>query len=1075
MSHFETYSVTRRKFLLMAGVTGLSGCLDRNTSSPLVAESLAAGVTHRMDLPDTGWRIWPDTEAKWKDDKIFLPGEFDVRQLQANPPSGGWEALSSDKGVMVTLPASIEQFFWGEFGFRPYGGDEYKYEPSSPDAIRNGTADSEVKNGAYYGVSWWWKELEIPVGYKGKRIFLHIRGARQRAEVYLNQKLVGYSILEELPFECDLTTAALPGQKNHLAIRITNPGGRLDWVDCSSLHWGGVSIQKSHGFGAIDRGMVLSAHDPARITDVWVLNTPEPQRITAFADLENSDAEVVSGTLRFIVINPENLQTIAEKQVSATIEPGKTACISTEINCPDARLWDLDTPSLYRLVVRLESARAADMRARIFGFRWFAPEGIGSDAMFRLNGRRIRLYSSISWGYWPLNGLFPTPEFSVKEVMAAKRLNLNCLNFHRNPGKEDVLNAQDHIGLLRFMEPGGGAFAADVIPDDVAKPSGSDGTPAPKMSVEAQGFQKRYETAKVLHMIRTFRSHPSLVGWTLQNEGRTDLTPELFDILAKMHSEDPSRCIVANDGFTMRAHQAWYEPYGEKLRTSPLPAEPQPQDLRVNSAGGWWDDHQAANSDVWGDTHWQGPEKYQWRSINKGEIVQWGEMEGSAILDNHSLILMQINSHGGKSYDLLDHKEIDDAYRAFLTRWKFQKAFPSTSSLYNALGKRCYDTWRQYMENARICDENDYLSISGWESTAIENHSGIVDVFRNFKSDPLLISESLLPIQPVAKQHAMVYAVGEKAVFDLFLLNDSTKPASGTLVFSLTTPSGKKTEIEKLPTPEHVKDQFSYPVKMGVETPSLDEEGEYLFSFSLNENGQMTHKRQIWVTNTDLQLTKSVKAGLIGGSHKATELLNKIGNLTVEPFVPGSDYDLLVAAMDVPTDSKKQKFDAEAGYKASDTTPEAFALPSEAIEMVKAGKPLFLHAETDMVATGAAKALCAAEAFSYMGMVGLSRAPWMGAWYFNREHPIYAGMPVNQALGVYYQVKGSPSNGWLVSGPTVEVIAGYSRDHDRNIGAGTFLAKLGKGKILMHRVPDMQKVLERRFYNNAVSWALAES
>jgi beta-galactosidase len=37
--------------------------------------------------------------------------------------------------------------------------------------------------------------------------------------------------MEELPFECDLTHAADPGSQNIIAIRITNPFGRDDWVD----------------------------------------------------------------------------------------------------------------------------------------------------------------------------------------------------------------------------------------------------------------------------------------------------------------------------------------------------------------------------------------------------------------------------------------------------------------------------------------------------------------------------------------------------------------------------------------------------------------------------------------------------------------------------------------------------------------------------------------------------------------------------------------------------------------------------------------------------------------------------
>src|SRR5262249_13264902 len=166
--------------------------------------------------------------------------------------TGGWSALHGAAGREVTLPATVEQFHWGETGFRPYK-DEYRFE----------TADDQVRNGAYYGVSWWWRPLEIPAAFLGRGLLLQVRGARQRAEVFLNQQLVGYSIMEELPFECDLTAAARAGE-NQLAIRITNPGGRLDWRDGSRLNWAGLQFQKSHGFGGLDRGLALSVHDPVR-------------------------------------------------------------------------------------------------------------------------------------------------------------------------------------------------------------------------------------------------------------------------------------------------------------------------------------------------------------------------------------------------------------------------------------------------------------------------------------------------------------------------------------------------------------------------------------------------------------------------------------------------------------------------------------------------------------------------------------------------------------------------------------------------------------------------------------------
>jgi hypothetical protein len=97
----------------------------------------------------------------------------------------------------------------------------------------------------------------------------------------------------------------------------------------------------------------------------------------------------------------------------------------------------------------------------------------------------------------------------------------------------------------------------------------------------------------------------------------------------------------------------------------------------------------------------------------------------------------------------------------------------------------------------------------------------------------------------------------------------------------------------------------------------------------------------------------------------------------------------------------------------------------------------------------------------------------MGNWYFVRKHPVYEGMPVDQAMGIHYQVPGREANGLLVGGRGVEIIAAYSRDHDRRIGAGTFMTKLGNGKILYQRVPSMHPVLQHRFFGNALRWLMA--
>src|ERR1039457_7197130 len=84
-----------------------------------------------------------------------------------------------------------------------------------------------------------------------------------------------------------------------------------------------------------------------------------------------------------------------------------------------------------------------------------------------------------------------------------------------------------------------------------------------------------------------------------------------------------------------------------------------------------------------------------------------------------------------------------------------------------------------------------------------------------------------------------------------------------------------------------------------------------------------------------------------------------------------------------------------------------------------------------------------------------------------RDHAAYAGLPSNQVMKWEYQVAFGHASGLMVDGPGVEVIAGYGRDHDANLGAATFTSRLGKGTILFQAVRGMQPLLYERFIFNA--------
>jgi hypothetical protein len=1031
-----------RRGFLAAGGLGMAASL-----APAV---VSAAKTDPLAIPDEGWRLWVDTAASWKDDDIHLPSAVDLKTLPVNPPTGGWASLGSPEALNVDLPTTVEQHLWGKFGERPYGADEYRYAED----------DDVPRYGAYKGVSWWSKAIDIPAWAKGRRVMLNLRGARLRAEVFLNEQLVGYSIMSELPFNCDLTAAMRPGQANRLAIRITNPGGRFDWRDSTTMVWGKVKLFASHGFSGLDRGLTLSVHPlSARIEDAWVLNTPDARRVT--------------GQMDIVLEKPVTPDQLADLRAKAGLElvddrtgrlvpadillEGLEAVDATRlrarftVRAPTARLWDLETPELYRLRFRwTERKGAVDTREVRFGFRWFDVEGVGTDALLRLNGRRVRLYSAISWGYWGYNGLWPTQDLARREVTAAKTLGLNTLHFHRNVGKPEVFSAMDEMGLLRVMEPGGGrhAIGKDLKPGEHLSP--------------ADAFSRQFMVEKCQAMARAFRSHPSLVQYTLQNEiGANLANPDVQAVLKAIHDLDPSRAVILNDGFVKRgAAQAMYLPYSDHYYRSD-----------VEAWGGWWVEHQGAG-DQWYDKFYQGKDDYIHRQTGKPFIVEFGEMQGCAVADNHAGMVAEILAHGGKSYDLQDHSAVVAATNSYLERWGFQKAFPTSEHLFLSVGRKAYESWRNYLENIRLGDTVDVAAISGWESTAIENHSGIVDNLRGFKADPAVLSQALRPVMAIAKPRRQAYALGETAELDVYLLNDTGRPVAGEIVVTLAAPDDVETAIGRWPAPVQTPDRFSYLLAEHVRTAPFAREGLHRLRVAI---AGVVSERELWVTNPAPHRARQLRIGASGIAKSLRKQLAAIPNLTVEDFRPGVRYDGVIASGLKGDEIARRQVGEQTGLEAQPKKDEKPALvlgdlPPEVLAAVRAGTPLLAVVQEDGLADGVAKQLAALGLFNYAGQVGSLRAPWMGNWNYVRAHETFAGLPADMGLSVLHQVEGQPSNGLLIDGAGVEVIAAYSRDHDRQNGAASFIASKDAMRVLVHRLPDMAGPLQARWLSNAIDW-----
>jgi beta-galactosidase len=1119
-----------------------------------------AAVSGSFNL-DRGWRLWLDPKAAWQDDAIYLPEDVDLQRMAVNPPTGGWSALNDSAGIGVSLPATVEEFYFGKAPAR------------SANSTRPG--DIVAAEGNYLGVSWWYRPFTTPALRPGERLIFYFPAGRLRSEVYVNGKLVGYSIISEAPFIADATDAINTAGPNLLAVRITNPGGRLDWMDFLSFKWGKYMLPATHAFGGLAGGVEMQVRGPVSVSDLAVFNKPDPRSVHMQAEIASS-GPAYDGPIDFSITRDE--QVYYQRREIIHIPAGGTVTVSTDATVGSAQLWDINQPNLYEASATLPSVAHSD-RGTTFGFRWLEAKGLGADAKLYLNSRRIVPRSSISWGFWAPNGIFPDAAAAQREVAAVKALGLDSIQNHRHMPKAVVLDAFDHAGLLRYCEAGGGLFTfQDGGPD----------APGPTVPTDTTGkgaqldFLNRYQLDKELAMIHAFRSHPCVSVWTLQNETDPDLNnSRVFYALNKMRQADPSRMILLKSGVT-EDNQAWTLPYSDQW-------------LHDDGTGhaGWSDQHTATDSPgVWLESMYKSPDDFKYHSENQKEIVVWGEMATGASPDDHAAIVNWYKANRRSGYDLAAHETIAAAYEKFLDDYQFRSAFPSAEKLFKEAAAKHYFSAAHLLENARISNNVDYIVLSGWESTTIDDHSGMVDALRELKADPGLIHQASQPEVLVVRPHHYVIAKGDVAVVDVHQINELNLKGPWRLAVSASMAGHEPLFHAEYPVELKGGETFGQLLKQDIQF-KLTESGLVTIHAALS---RMTGGAPVLQRDEPMRVIDPQPAALEGtiacGGDSDESIpalkrqfnadavtlspqLGKVGTILVttggggpENWSPGNN-DADISNTDDPGLFKQQMwgqpgpirtwrglaagkitvrlyladtFQSAAGQRLFDIAINGETVASKFDIFTRAGGKNRALVQTFIVdapdgkirlsvprveadnATLAAVELSDSsgnvvrdvfrdkpytdpaghvwtpisqekgnywaadlgaaverarsdgarivlltsggedsdEIARYLasqgllnddGPVGESGPSWMGFWFFGRRHWLLDGLPSDCVLDWPYQI--GQGNGLMLSGPGIEAVIGYGKDHDPNIGIAAAAIECGRGEIVMLAIPGL--------------------
>ena len=371
--------------------------------------------------------------------RLSLHGEWDFRfeggQVRKMPVPGMWELNGCGDPLYVNT-----RYPW------------YGHAENTP-----GKAPDEHNYTGVYS-----RTVEIPAGWKGKDIFLHIGSVTSCVSLKINGKDVGYSEDSKLAAVFDISRFVTPGKPASFEMTVRR------WCDGTYLEC--QDFWRLTGFA---RETYLYARPKARIEDV---------RIVASAD----------GSYEIKASSTKGVKTLAY------YIDGKKVAASGKVSSP--RLWSAEEPNLYHLAVE-----ALDRKGNVlekaeldFGFRTVQIRG----KQLLVNGRPVLIKGANRHEMSPTGGYVVSEEEMLRDIRIMKQLNINAVRTSHYPNDPRWLSLCDKYGIYVVDEANIESHGMGYGPATLAK----------------EPTYAAMHMERVQRMVQRDFNHPSIIVWSLGNE-----------------------------------------------------------------------------------------------------------------------------------------------------------------------------------------------------------------------------------------------------------------------------------------------------------------------------------------------------------------------------------------------------------------------------------------------------------------------------------------------------------------------------------------------------------------------------
>ena len=409
---------------------------------------------------------------------LLLSGTKAFAQIGRLPDEASYPVLQELAGVET--PAVLLSGTW-QFRYSPDSKWDKIQVPGEP--AMQGYAIEHDKPFTYR------KSFTVPADYAGKHTILRFDGVYSHARLFVNGTFVREHHGGFTRWDTDVTPFVRPGKKNEIRLEVTD---RLDDISYASGY-------AHHPIGGILRDVTLFALPETCLYDFYA---------ETHLDAAYEDAVLKIGYSSPVIGGAEVAYTLADPSgrrypLAQSRFPLKEGGNMNELPVKNPLKWDAEHPNLYTLTVTLsKDGKEIGRFDRRIGFR---DVKIEKDRML-VNGMPVKLRGACRHDIHPTLGRTTTAELDSLDVILFKRSNMNFVRTSHYPPTERFLEYCDRYGI--YVESETAVCFVDTYRQK---------NYAPGKTQDSAEFTPRY-LSQCREMVKSFRSHPSILFWSIGNE-----------------------------------------------------------------------------------------------------------------------------------------------------------------------------------------------------------------------------------------------------------------------------------------------------------------------------------------------------------------------------------------------------------------------------------------------------------------------------------------------------------------------------------------------------------------------------